>query len=219
MILLFNRYLSTKLISFIILYYLRNRNILNDKIDRLIIKILNDKNYAQVTKLIFEDLSRLIISKEELFNEEENIEFFILLKKIQTVINYQKFDLSRYINKIINFKDQIINDLKNGNIKYDLIHSWLTDNERKKLLIERLNILSFYNTKEINDCFKSLEKDFNQIYEDVKKAEKLKEILKVFFPIEQQQNIEYINNYENELKDKLLKEAKKILIYLILLMI
>ena len=132
--------------------------------------------------------------------------FLYLLKKIQTVINYQKFDLSRYINKIIN-------------LKYDLIHSWLTDNERKKLLIERLNILSFYNTKEINDCFKSLEKDFNQIYEDVKKAEKLKEILKVFFPIEQQQNIEYINNYENELKDKLLKEAKKILIYLILLMI
>jgi hypothetical protein len=69
------------LISFIILYYLRNRNILNDKIDGLIIKKLNDKNYAQVTKLIFEDLSRLIISKEELFNEEENIEFFILLKK------------------------------------------------------------------------------------------------------------------------------------------
>ena len=208
-ILLSNRYLSTELISFIILYYLRNRNIFNDKIDGLIFKKLNDKNYAQVTKKIFEDLNSLIISKEELFNEEENIEFFILLKKIQTLINYQKFDLSRYINKIINFKDQIINDLKNGNIKYDLIHSWLTDNERKKLLIERLNILSFYNTKEINDCFKSLEKDFNQIYEDVKKAEKLKEILKVFFPIEQQQNIEYINNYENELKDKLLKEAKK----------
>ena len=208
-ILLSNPFLSADLISFIILYYLRNKNILNDKIDGLIKKKLNNKKYAKVTKLIFEDLNRLIISKEELFNEEENIEFFILLKKIQTLINYQKFDLSNYIYKIIKFKDQIINDLKNGNIKYDLIHSWLTDVERKKLLIERINILSFYNTKEINDCFKSLENDFNQIYEDVKKAEKLKEILKIFFPIEQQKNIEYLNNYENELKDKLLKEAKK----------
>ena len=220
-------YLSINLISFIIRYYLRNMNIqngsgkikiyetglsrvrLNDKIEELIIRKLNDKHYTQVIKLIFEDLNKLIISKEELFNEEENIEFFIFLKKIQKLIDYQKYDLSKYIKKIINFKDQIINDLKNGNIKYDLIHSWLTDNEKKKLLIERLNILSFYNTKEINDCFKSLENDFNKIYEDVKKAKKLKEILKVFFPKEQQRNIEYINNYENELKDKLLKEAKK----------
>ena len=207
--LLSNPYLSAELISFIILYYLRNRNILNEKIEGLIIKKLNDKNYEKVIELIFEDLNRLIINKEDLFNEEENIEFFILLKKIQTLINYQKFDLSRYINKIINFKEQIINDLKSGNIKYDLIHSWLTNKEKKQILIERLNILSFYNTKVINDCFNSLENDFNQIYEDVKKAEKLKEILKVFFPKEQQKNIEFINNYENELKDKLLIEAKK----------
>ena len=208
-ILLSNPYLSIDLISFIILYYIRNRNILNEKIEELIIKKLNDKKYAQVIKLVFEDLSKLIINKEEIFNEEENIEFFILLKRIQKLINYHKFDLSIYINKITNFKDQIINDLKNGNIKFDLIHSWLIDNEKKKLLIERLNILSFYNTKEINDCLKSLENDFNKIYEEVKKAEKLKEILKVFFPIEQQKNIDYINNYENELKNKLLKEAKK----------
>jgi hypothetical protein len=104
---------------------------LNDKIEELIIRKLNDKHYTQVIKLIFEDLNKLIISKEELFNEEEDIEFFIFLKKIQKLIDYQKFDLSKYIKKIIIFKNQIINDLKNGNIKYDLIHSWLTDNEKK----------------------------------------------------------------------------------------
>ena len=71
----------------------------------------------------------------------------------------------------------------------------MNNKEKKQILIERLNILSFYNIKEINDCFNSLENDFNQIYEDVKKAEKLKEILKVFFPKEQQKNIEFINNY------------------------
>ena len=207
--LLSSSYLSFNLISNIIIHCLLNMNILDDKLEELIIRKLNDKKYAQVVKLIFEFLSSLNINKEGLFNEEENIEFFVLLKKVQTLINNKKIDLSRYINKIINFKDQIINDLKNGNIKYDLIHSWLTDNKKKKLLVERLNILSFYNTKEINNCLKSLDNDFNQIYENVKKAEKLKEILKVFFPIEQQQNIEYLNNYENKLKDKLLKEAIK----------
>ena len=106
--LLSNPYLSTNLISFIILYYLRNRNILNDKIDELIITKLNNKHYAQVIKLIFKDLSKLIISKEELFNEEENIEFFILLKKIQKLIDYQKFDLSKYIKKLSILKIKLL---------------------------------------------------------------------------------------------------------------
>ena len=160
-------------------------------------------------------MNRLNINKEELFNEEENIEFFILLKKIQQLINNKKFDLSTYKdkftilkNKIINLKDKIINDLKNGNIKYDLICSWLTDKEKKKKLIERLNILTFYNTKEINDCLKSLENDLNQSNEAVKDARKLKEVLKEIFPISQQKNIESLNDYENELKNKLLKDAK-----------
>ena len=200
--LLSNPHLSINLISFIIRYYLLNKNILNDKIEQLIIKKLNDENYKQVIKEILNNLNELNIKKEELFNEEENLEFLILLKKIHNIIKYQEFDLN------ISFKDPIFNDLKNGNIKYDLIHSWLTDNEKNKLLIERLNILAFYNTKEVNDCLKSLENDFNKINENVKKVEKLKEILKVFFPLEQQQNIEYINNYENELKDKLLKDIK-----------
>ena len=51
--LLSNPYLSAELISFIILYYLRNRNILNEKIEGLIIKKLNDKNYEKVIELIF----------------------------------------------------------------------------------------------------------------------------------------------------------------------
>ena len=219
--LLSNPYISKNLISFIIHYSFQNNNILNNDIEELIIKKLNDNHYKQhnhhiqVIEQIFEDLNKLIIKKEELFNEEENIEFFKLLEKIQHLINNQKFDFSIYKDKftilkdkIINLKDRIINDLKNGNIKYNLIRSWLVDNEKKKLLIERLNILSFGNTKEINDCLKSLENDINQSNEAVIDARKLKEVLKEFFPIEQQKNIGYINNYENELKDKFLKEAK-----------
>ena len=219
--LLSNLYIANDLISFIIHYYFQNNNILNTDIEELIIKKLNNEQYKkynhhiQVIEQIFGDLERLIINKEELFNEEENIEFFILLKKIQQLINNQKFKLSTYEDKftslkvkIINLKDKIINDLKNGNIKYNLIRSWLIDNEKKKLLIDRLNILSFGNTKEITDFIKSLEKDINQSNEVLKDAIKLKELLKEFFPMEQQKNIEYINNYENELKVKLLKDAK-----------
>jgi hypothetical protein len=84
----------------------------------------------------------------------------------------------------------------------------LNDKEKKKKLIERLNILTFYNTKEINDCLKSLENDLNQSNEAVKDARKLKEVLKEIFPISQQKNIESLNDYENELKNKLLKDAK-----------
>mgnify|MGYP006873027863 CR=1 FL=1 len=213
--LLSNIYISNNLISFIIHYYFNN-NISNNSLEEHIIEILNRQNYTQVIKQIFDNLNRKMINNiEELFNEEEKIEFFILLKKIQNLMHHQKFKLSRYIgiftilkDEIINLKDKIINKLKIGNIKYDLIRSWLTDNKRKNLLIERLDILSFGNKNEINDCLKSLESDFNQINEVVKDARKLKEVLKEFFPIEQRENIKYLDNYENELKDKLLKEAK-----------
>jgi len=208
-------YISPKLISFIIHYYFQSKNISNNYIEKAIIQKLNSNqcnHNKEVIEQILEDLNILIINKEELFNEEKNIKFFKLLQIIQRLD--QNFDLSRYKNfiifknKITNLKDIIIKDLKIGNIKYDLIRSWLIDNGKRKLLRERLDVLSFYNKKEINDCIKSLENDLNRVNEAVKDAEKLKEVLKEYFPIMQQQNIEYINNFEKELKDKLLKEAK-----------
>jgi hypothetical protein len=73
--LLSNAYISKNLISFIIHYCFQNNNILNNDIEELIIKKLNDNHYKQhnhhiqVIEQIFEDLNKLIIKKEELFNE------------------------------------------------------------------------------------------------------------------------------------------------------
>ena len=201
--------LSINLNSFIILYFIKNNNKLDNKIESLIRLKLNDKNYKEIIKSIIDEINRLIIKEEDLFNEEENIEFFFLLKRIQKYINFQKIDNQSYINNIINLKNSIINNLKNGNIQYKLIHLWLNDNEKKKILIERLEIISFQNKNEINDCLNSLENYFSQINETVKYIKRLNEILKVFFWKEQQTNIVILDNYENFLKEGFLNEVNK----------
>jgi hypothetical protein len=214
-ILLSNPYISNNLISFLIHYYFQNMIIINNDIEELIIKKLNNNqnkqynHHIQIIVQIFENLNRLNINQEDLFNEDENIEFFILLKKIQHLINNQKFDLSickdKYTilkDKIINLKDKIINDLKNGNIKYDLIHSWLTDNEKKKLLIERLNILSFSNTKEVDDCLKSLENRMSFI---IKTKEEIITNLNNSFNFISEFATQNIGNTLNNLKDIIIK--------------
>ena len=209
--LLCNPRLSINLNSFILFYFIRNINNLNNEIESIIRIKLKDKNYKPVIELIFNEINKLIIKEEEIFSKDKNIEFFILLKRIQELINCQGLVETGYINNILNLKNQIINNLKNGKIQYKLIHLWLNDYEKKNLLIERLNILSFktLNQYEINDCFNCLEKYFSQINETVNYAKKLSKVLNVFFPIEQKKNIEFLDNYENKLKEGFLNEINK----------
>ena len=163
--------LSINLTSFIILYFLRNNNKLDNKIESLIKSKLKGKNNKQIIKFLYDEVNKLIIKEEDIFNEEKSIEFFILLKNIQDITDYQMLAGIGPINNIINLKNKIFFNLKNGNIKYKLIHLWLNDNEKKNLFIERLYILSL-NQNEINDCLNSLENYFNQINEDVKITKK-----------------------------------------------
>jgi len=140
-----------------------------------------------------DNLDELINNLKELINKESECNYFFV-----------SFDKDFWLY-YINYYNEDVKKLKIlENIILFYRNMFCTN-----LDINKLTNLIHENEYKINVCFKSLENDFNQIYEDVKKAEKLKEILKVFFPKEQQKNIELINNYENELKDKLLIEAKK----------
>ena len=203
------QYLSINLISFIIYYLIKNNNELNNQIESLIRLKLSDIKNTPIIKCIFEEINRKIIKEEDLFSEEKNIEFFTLLKNIQKIINIQSFVNKGYINKIIKLKNSIINNLKNGNIQYKLIHLWLNDNEKKKLLLERLDIISFGNKNEVNDCLNSLDNYFIQINETVKYIKRIKEKIKLFFPIEQQKITEFLDDYENIIGDGFLIEVNE----------
>ena len=198
--------ISNNLKFYIIIYFIKNKNKLNSK-DLTILK--SQLKIKSIVELIFNEINKNVINEEEFFNEDKNIDFFIILKSVQEEIDCNEFINSKFLSNITKLKNTILNNIKKGEIKYDLISSWLNDKEKKYLLKERLNILCFNYENEVNECIESYYYYCNKINETINYLQKLSNVLKKFFPIEQQKGIKYIEDLEKEIKTGQLNEVDK----------
>ena len=201
------RDITADLMRFLIIVLIRNKNMLNNKSLELLKSYLN---YDSVIISIFNELNDIIIKEEEFFNEEKNIDFFQLFEIVQELIDCGVFIETNYFTNINKLRNNILLKLKSGNIKYNTIYSWLNDDEKKKLFKKRLSILLFNNVNEVNNCINSLEKYFEKINNIITYTQKLSNVLKQYFLDEYKNDIEYLDNMEEYLKNRLLNEVDKI---------
>ena len=123
--------ISNNLKFYIIIYLIKNKNKLNSKNLTILKSQLKIKS---IVELIFNEINKNVINEEEFFNEDKNIDFFIILKSVQEEIDCNEFINSKFLSNITKLKNTILNNIKKGEIKYDLISSWLNDKEKKYLL-------------------------------------------------------------------------------------
>ena len=199
--------ISYNLIGFIIIYLIKNKNLLNNDI---LFCVQSYLNYNEIICIIFKELNNVIIKEEDFFREEKEIYFFTLYKSIQEFIDCSIFKETNYLSRINQLKNNIINNLIEGNYTFNLIYSWFNDKEKKDLLKNRLSILLMNNKNEINNIFKSIEKYFIKINENLIYLKILSGVLKKFFPKTQENNIEYLDNIQDNIKNGLLKEVNYI---------
>ena len=89
--------ISDYLITFIVIYYLKNKN----KFNGINISVIQQKlNYESIIEQLFKEINKLIIKKEQFFIEEENNDFFILLKGIQELNCCNSLSDSYYLSNI-----------------------------------------------------------------------------------------------------------------------
>ena len=210
--------ISNKIVDHITTYFIRNlqnKNILKGENLLFLLKKLNS---ASIFKAILNKINNYVIKEEELFNEEKEIDSFKLLEGLQKeklIEKYPGLNETEYILATLNLEDTILNKLKKGDIKYNVINSWYINPEKKKLLTERLLIL-FQNEDQVKICIDSIKKYFIEITRVKRFIKKLIEVLKLFYQKKHAQDIIFLETFDSKIKDGMLNfleepETKKII--------
>ena len=169
-------------------------------LDNLIIR--EQDLFTQENKLL-----KTITVKNNYFNTDETkIDSFMFLNIIlnkQLNIKYPELYETNYFKYII----ELGNKIKEGKIKFNLIHSILALN--KDMIIKRLNII-FLNDKNNVENIKKLENRFNKIIEILEYIKILLNVLQNFFKIQYQNEIKSLINLEKEIEDGMLNDIEKI---------
>ena len=215
---------SPEIINDIYLYLSSNYKDISNKliehITNYFIRIIKNKNAVpkveKILEVIINKIDNYVIKEEELFNEDKQIDSFILLERIQKenmTDKYPAIKETSYILSTINSTNKISNNIKTGELKYSLINSWYQKPQKYKILIERLNILFFQNENEVKNCMEIIKKYITKISEITEYIQKLYAILKAFFELSHKNDIEFLENLEKEIKDGMLNiiDKKKII--------
>ena len=201
--------LSNNVIDCITNYFIKKNNSLKGETILFLLKKLNS---LSIIKEILNKIDNFIIKEEEIFSDEKEIESFILLKGIQNEGLFEKQEKlkdTKYLMSSISLGQKILKYIKKGEIKYNIFNSLWKDEEKRKILKERLNILLFNNEKDINDCIESFKKYIIPIKRTIAYLEKLSKVLKTFYIKSHEDDIKLLDDLEKKIKNGMLNEINK----------
>ena len=204
-------YLSSnyKDISFNIIEHITNYFIGNLQNQKNVLKgenllfLLKKLNSGSIFKAILNKIGNYVIKEEEIFIDQKEVDSFKLLEGIQKEKFFEKYGLlneTSYLLSILTLGDKISNNIKKGEIKYNIVSPWYINAERKQLLIERLKILFFQNEKEVKECMEAIKKYFIKITQASTYIKKLNDVLKQFFIIKNAKEIKFLEDFDREIK-------------------
>ena len=145
-------------------------------------------------------LNNYLIIENELYNEENNNIKFILLEELikENVFDNLK-DKTLYFLNTSNLSNKIYNDIINGNVKYDIIEPIFKNPERKQIFKQKLKTLLYLCCPNINFLIQNIEKNINDIKQNIENLNILDEVLCLFFEKKYINNIISIKNLKNEI--------------------
>ena len=199
--------LSKDIINNIINYFINDKNNIQFQIIIHLLKTVTNINFL---KALFNRIDKLVIKEEELFNEKQDIDSFKLLDLIQKEKFFEKNkELKETIYSIDTFKIQtkILENIKTGNIKYNIISPWYISN--MNVFKEKLEIILFHKEDEFKECISCMNKYFSKIKSTINKVNKLNNVLKEFYENKHKNNIKFLNDLEIRIKNGLLNELEK----------
>ena len=165
--------ISENAIESVTTYLMNNKERLNAE---AIIFLLEKITNANIIKSLLNKLINFVIKEEELYSQENNFESFKLLELIQKknlMDKCQGTKGTQYLLNTIALGDKVLNDIKNGQIKYNsFMNIWGTI-ELKNIFKNKLNLLFFSNEKNVNTCIeRNLKRDRIVPIEVIKKMSK-----------------------------------------------
>ena len=195
--------ISNSIIEHITNYFIFNlQNQKNLKGENLLF-LLKKLNSVSIFKAILNKISNYVIKEEEIFIEQKEIDSFKLLEGIQKEKLFEKYGLLKetsYLISTLTLEDKISNNIKKGEIKYNIVSPWYINNNKKQLLIERLRILFFQNDDEVNKCMEAIKQYFIQITKAISYIKKLDDVLNKFYVKKHAKEIKFLDEFEKRIK-------------------
>ena len=189
--------MSRDLINTIINFFINeNKNLIVENI----ITLLKASPNINFTKFIFNKIYPFVVKADELFSINVDIKSFKILDWIQKEKLFEKnADLynTEYGRQTIKFKNEILSNIKTGNIKYNKISDYTANFKNLK---EKLEIILFHNEEDFKDCTKSLTKYIFNIKNIIKEIDKYLNILAEFYEEKYNNQISTLSNLEEIIK-------------------
>jgi hypothetical protein len=190
--------ISKDVIDNITNYFTKNKDKLKGESILFLFQKINSPN---IIKSLLDKIDNFVIKEEELLSQEEEIDSFKLLKGIegeQLMDKIPGLNETKYLSLTLKLGVEIINKIKNGDIKYNIFNSmWLG---KKKIVEERLNILLFNNEQDVKSSMKILEEYFKKFVIVKTLFKKLGDVFKEFYEITHQNNITKLEDLDKEIK-------------------
>ena len=207
-----NEGISREIVSQITKYFIKNLKNKNALKGENLLFLLKKINSVSIITSILNEISNYSIKEKELFNEEKEIDSFKLLDgliKEDLIEKYPLLNETSYISSIINLEDKVKNDIKNGNIKYNIIGPWYRNIEKRNILKERLSIIFLYNENDVKECMDAIKEYCNKIIIVTAFISKLRRILIDFYQIKHSKDIKELDKFDKELKEGMMNVITK----------
>ena len=174
----------------------------------------NEKLDYNKIKLLFNNIGDFIMNEEELFNSENNIQSFKLLEVIQKILLLNKLELekfykTKYILNILKFKENILKKIDEGEINCNSYIEIFLTFEKIKIFNEKLKILSFNNSEEIEKLMKIFRKNFPEFSKPLFLLDNLIKVLKTFYECLHKNNIDKLEKLRNKIFSGMLNQIEK----------
>ena len=179
---------------------------------KYIILLLEKANSQNAFEYLINKLKNLIIKEDELFNQEKKTKSFQLLEaiiehKLFEKYNFEDLKKNEYFLCSLKNKENVLNKIKNGEIKYSFIKNIDSNSEKNKIFEDKLIILLFNNKKKTEECMEILYEKYIYITENLLNLKKL--FLK-FKKVDKYENeIAKIKNLINTIDSGMINEIDK----------
>ena len=179
-------------------YFKKNKKFLN--VENWIY-ILKNINSEKIKKSIFDEIKDLVINENDIFNEEKETNSIKMLRSLQGQLKDElnKYNYTNYFISTKEFKDKFYNNIIKGDIKYNVIIPWWKNIEKKKILINRFEILFFEEKNKIDNCKESITKYYKQILLILNNVNDFSEVFKKFYYTSKTENLKKLEDIKKEI--------------------
>ena len=195
--------ISKELIEYITNYFIKNED---SKIFLLLLEKLNNKD---MVIFIINKMNSFIIKQEDILSQEKEIDSFKLLEVIQKLNLLDKFpeiNDTNYLLETIKLGDSFLNQIKQGEINYNTLSIMWNEKEKKDIIKDRLNILFFNDLNKVEKCVNIFDDIYKNVKEMMEKINELYDIFNKFYVLKYQNEIKFLNNLENKIKEGKINE-------------